>query len=148
MEKINFENKPSTNTPINATNLNTLQNNIENAINEYLPITLFENESGLTGNITLNDNVSNYSFIEIIYGCDGYYFYSKFENANGKKVGFITPYVSTDNGNLFLYTSNYEIFGNEINFLTCSNVYVNTSNTIGDYGNNSYIRIYKVFGYK
>lgn len=29
MEKINFENKPSTNTPINATNLNLLQDNIE-----------------------------------------------------------------------------------------------------------------------
>lgn len=29
MEKINFENKPSTNTPINANNLNLLQDNIE-----------------------------------------------------------------------------------------------------------------------
>lgn len=36
MEKINFENLPSTNTPINASNLNTLQNNVENAFkNEY-----------------------------------------------------------------------------------------------------------------
>lgn len=34
MEKINFENKPNTNTPINATNLNTLQGNVENAIDE------------------------------------------------------------------------------------------------------------------
>lgn len=34
MEKINFENLPSTNTPINATNLNTMQNNIENGIND------------------------------------------------------------------------------------------------------------------
>ncbi len=36
MEKINFENLPSTNTPINANNLNTLQNNVENSFkNEY-----------------------------------------------------------------------------------------------------------------
>ncbi len=34
MDKINFENLPSTNTPINADNLNQLQTNIENAINE------------------------------------------------------------------------------------------------------------------
>ena len=34
MEKINFENKPSTNTPINATNLNSLQDNVEIAISE------------------------------------------------------------------------------------------------------------------
>lgn len=33
MEKIIFEDLPSTNTPINANNLNQLQNNIENEIN-------------------------------------------------------------------------------------------------------------------
>lgn len=30
MQKINFENYPSTNSPINATNLNTIQTNVEN----------------------------------------------------------------------------------------------------------------------
>lgn len=34
MQKINFENKPSTNSPINASNLNLLQDNIDDAINE------------------------------------------------------------------------------------------------------------------
>lgn len=34
MEKINFENLPSTNTPINAENLNQLQNNVEMELNE------------------------------------------------------------------------------------------------------------------
>ena len=34
MQKINFENKPSTNSPINANNLNLLQDNVEDAINE------------------------------------------------------------------------------------------------------------------
>lgn len=33
MQKINFENLPSTNTPINATNLNAIQDNAENEIN-------------------------------------------------------------------------------------------------------------------
>ena len=32
MEKINFENKPNITTPINATNLNSLQDNVENDI--------------------------------------------------------------------------------------------------------------------
>ena len=36
MQKINFENKPSTVSPINATNLNALQDNVENAINELV----------------------------------------------------------------------------------------------------------------
>lgn len=38
MEKINFENLPSTNTPINANNLNQLQNNVEEAIDLVHPI--------------------------------------------------------------------------------------------------------------
>lgn len=33
MQKITFENLPSTNTPLNASNLNTLQDNVENAFN-------------------------------------------------------------------------------------------------------------------
>lgn len=34
MQKINFENKPDTSSPINASNLNLLQENVENAIDE------------------------------------------------------------------------------------------------------------------
>lgn len=34
MQKINFENKPDTSSPINASNLNALQDNIEDAIDE------------------------------------------------------------------------------------------------------------------
>ena len=34
MQKINFENKPSTKSPINADNLNLLQDNVEDAIDE------------------------------------------------------------------------------------------------------------------
>lgn len=36
MQKITFENLPSTNTPLNASNLNTLQDNVEDAINNIL----------------------------------------------------------------------------------------------------------------
>jgi hypothetical protein len=36
MQKINFENLPSTNTPINATNLNAIQDNTESAINSAI----------------------------------------------------------------------------------------------------------------
>lgn len=42
MEKINFENYPSTNSPINGTNLNLLQDNVENDL-------------GLLSNLNTND---------------------------------------------------------------------------------------------
>ena len=40
MTKITFQNLPSTSTPVNATNLNQLQTNVENAINEKNIITI------------------------------------------------------------------------------------------------------------
>jgi len=36
MDKINFENLPSTNTPVNASNLNLMQSNMEKAINQNI----------------------------------------------------------------------------------------------------------------
>lgn len=36
MEKINFKDLPSTDTPIDSTNLNLLQTNVENAINDVI----------------------------------------------------------------------------------------------------------------
>lgn len=45
MKKINFVNKPNTDTPVNDKNLNKMQNNIEEAINEIV-------ESGASGGVT------------------------------------------------------------------------------------------------
>ena len=80
MEKINFENKPSTNTPINATNLNQLQTNVENAITENtnaingvstnLGGTILWTNSNPTsnfGNQTITLNSDDYDLYEIIY---------------------------------------------------------------------------------
>ena len=62
MQKITFEDLPSTNTPINATNLNQVQTNTENAINGTI---LYNNASGSNGTIQLSDSVSNYTYLEI-----------------------------------------------------------------------------------
>ena len=61
--KTNWQNKPNQSTPINATNLN----NIENGISNTYPVILYDNDEGSSSTITLSDNVSNYNFIEIYY---------------------------------------------------------------------------------
>ena len=49
MDKINFENLPSTNTPINAENLNQMQDNIEQAFTlDYITAKLSESTPGIT----------------------------------------------------------------------------------------------------
>ncbi len=73
LERINFENKPSTNTPISATNLNLLQSNINElcqTVQDRLQGTmLWTNPNPAsefeTQNITLNSN--DYDVLEIYY---------------------------------------------------------------------------------
>jgi len=60
MALITFEDLPSTNTPINASNLN-------NNFSELTPVLL---HSGASQNVTLSDDISNYKYIEITYGND------------------------------------------------------------------------------
>ena len=145
MEKINFVNNSEP--YLSAENLNQLQTNIENAINGFV---LYENESGTTENITLNETSSNYNAIEIMYGCDGYYFSTgKIFSPNGKKIGLQTPSVSeTVDERIFIYTSNWQINEGNINFIKASNKYMNPDNSIASFGTTSYIRIFKVIGYK
>ena len=170
MEKINFENYPSTQTPINGTNLNLLQNNVEddigllsnlnttdksnlvNAINESNNKTiskiLYEYEYGATGNITLTRNVSNYNSLEIIYGCDGYYFYTKIYLPTNKNIGLLACYCADNTPErVYMYTSNYTINNSSVKFNYASNKYLTESNTVSSFGTNSYVRIYKVIGY-
>lgn len=60
MEKIIFEDLPSTNTPINSTNLNQLQDNIENNINslslKFQTITNLSLGAGATYQLNLPQN--------------------------------------------------------------------------------------------
>lgn len=75
MQKINFQNLPSTTTPVNATNLNALQTNVENAIptkiSDLTNDSSFVEYKSVVSNVDLND-YKNYGI---------YYFYSNCSNA-------------------------------------------------------------------
>lgn len=92
--KTNWQNKPNQSTPINATNLN----NIENGISNTYPVILYDNDEGSSSTITLSDNVSNYNFIEIYYFKDlNQIVSSKIYNPNGKAatLGSVTFYANS-----------------------------------------------------
>lgn len=55
MQKINFENKPSTNSPINGTNLNLLQDNVEDAIDEVTILDIYSTSETKTNKIWINN---------------------------------------------------------------------------------------------
>lgn len=71
MDKINWINGQAGGTPLSAENLNLMQDNIEDAIDDSQTLiegtTLYSNSEGTAGDITLTDNLSNYSKVEIVY---------------------------------------------------------------------------------
>lgn len=91
MEKIIFEDLPSTNTPLNAENLNKIQDNIEDAIQELInkEIVLYENATGSNGTITLSDSIENYKYVEIEFRYwENYLPLFRFYNSSGKPFCF------------------------------------------------------------
>lgn len=66
MNKINFENLPSTNTPINATNMNLLQDNVEDGINDIKAQVLYYDNTASYLSATLTDDITNYDIITVI----------------------------------------------------------------------------------
>lgn len=64
MQKINFENKPSTNSPINATNLNALQDNVEDEFDNKT--TEINNLSSKMGNLLDLDTVSKDNLVNAV----------------------------------------------------------------------------------
>lgn len=143
MNKINWQNAPSTATPINAENLNQMQDNIENEINLIKPIELYYNSSASYVSATLNDNITNYDIITVIgQSTDGHQCSTTiYKPYNGAKISLCAPQNSgTDSYNkyaVYEFTSTTVIQSNK-NFQIANN---NTSN-----GN--YIKLKAVLGYK
>ncbi len=162
MEKITFVNgqEPA----LSSTNLNKIQDNVENAINEVnegltseidnLKIAvLYENESGTYGGFTLNDDLSNYKYCEIIYmyggkqGSTG-----KFIAKNGTATITATSNVF-ENGGYYLKTISEPITFSGMSAIRneayVSRVQVNASAASGSVASGSeLVHITHVLGYK
>lgn len=163
-----WENEPSENTPINASNLNKIEqgiydnsvnignltnlnttekNNLVGAINEVhdlKPVILYNNTSGTTSNITnLNDDVSNYSYLEIFYK------YLGTENStkiSGKVASLITHYMNDNQTYLQYKTVTFSGTTMTVNnYQQWSNIW-GTSDVSAMNQNN--ILVTKILGYK
>lgn len=108
------------------------------------PKTLYENESGSNVNITLNDSVENYEYIEIIYkNNDNFYISRKFYKPNGKKLILDSYYIATSN---IVFKLNYiTITGTTITRNLFAEASVNSITMIKN-DKNTYIT--RVLGYK
>ena len=138
MEKINFVNNQ---TPASATTMNTFQNNIEKAINGKI---LFEGNS--SGNIELNDNVSNYNYIEFFYTTNNKISGSKKVLSNSEYATLDANLYSVTASKFILYTRTVAISGTNISNYSFQTIEINNSST--NLINSNGIIITKIVGYK
>lgn len=141
--KTNWQNKPNQSTPINATNLN----NIENGISNTYPVILYDNDEGSSSTITLSDNVSNYNFIEIYYFKDSNQIVSsKIYNPNGKAatLGSVTFYANS----IFLRAAIVDINETTITWRTSDSGWGTVSTGGNTISKEKVFKICQVIGYK
>ena len=138
MEKINFENNK---TPASATTMNTFQNNIENAINGKI---LFEGNSFV--DIELNDNVSNYKYIEFFYTTSNKTSGSKKVLSNSEYATLDANLYSVTESKFIQYTRTVAISGTNISNYSFQTIEINNSST--NLINSNGIIITKIVGYK
>jgi hypothetical protein len=111
-------------------------------------ISLYDNSSGTTGTVTLSDSVANYSRIIVFYGCDGFGFSETLDSPNNKNMGLKAVFCGTGNDYMYIYTTRCVITNNTITQNYSRNNFIANDNSIATYGNNKYIVITKVIGYK
>lgn len=141
MEKINFEDLPSKDVPIDSTNLNLLQTNVENSINGT---SLFEGSTN--EDVTLSDNVTNYNYIEVTLERNGLFKIIKINPSNAKFNGIFQFNASTSV--IQLTAASYTISQNKITKSEESYINFNSNGSFSLSTNNNQITITKVVGYK
>lgn len=138
-------------TILSSVGMNCFPNNKEslelNGIN-VTPVILYNNPSGSTGDITLNDDVSTYSYIEIFYEKDNSSSI-KVSNPNGKVVTLPLQYYYDTVSTYQIVQKTINISGDNITVDTGQSYYTNfKNNSYPTVGIENMIKIIKVIGYK
>lgn len=143
MQKINFQNLPNTTTPVNASNLNSLQTNVENAINGTV---LYNNTNGSNTTIQLSDSLANYYCIDILFGAEDVYNCIRIHDPNEKTIQLIVDVLFGSSN--YIKNSKWICSGTSITF-SAGNIYSITNEGLGGWSSNAtQVYIYKVIGYK
>lgn len=142
--------KTSQTTPVQAEVVNTYSESQENAyscdyINDNFIIkgtTLYDNSSGSNATITLSDNISNYSYLEIYFVSAGN---SSSIKVKTDDVGFsLNIYKYTNH--YWFYSANYTISTNQLVLGTFCDGWIDANQSAIEHPSNQ-IKITKVIGY-
>jgi outer membrane murein-binding lipoprotein Lpp len=127
----------------NASDISDLQTAIAN----LAPVVLYSDSTGTSGSVTLSDNVSNYSYLEV-YGYNnaiGGLIYTKYDVSSGQDLNLFT--VGTNGTQARLVTTVYTVSGTTLTVKYTQRTTI-FNKTIGEQGNNAENKITKVLGIK
>ncbi len=142
--------KADTNASNIATNTSDISD-LQTAIANLAPVVLYSDSTGTSGTVTLSDNVSNYSYLEIFaYEIQqNGEIYNKYDVNEGRPLNLSAVTILQDGKLIRLESQSYTISGNTITVKSGStghcnifNKVINEQNATGD------IRICKVLGIK
>lgn len=134
-------------------NIKTTQTNSDTATYSCNYIETLKGEvlyesGGINDSFTLTKSATGYKYIEVLYTSDGIYQSVKFEYVADRKFSTTNIFTGTEELLEYIYNSTWKINGNQITRISSKNNFIKTDNTVGSYGSNPYILIYKVIGYK
>lgn len=156
MKKIIFEDLPSTNTPLNAENLNLLQENVQVALDsvakefEALSETiLYEDETGFcSGSISLTKSVEQSKRIKIFYrNSNNNYGSVEVYSPDRKSVDLIGTYSGSDPYFLEINVCNLVFSGDKVTFSEGRSIAFNSNKAIQSLVVSNSIYVTKIIEY-
>lgn len=115
-------------------------------------VTLYENSTGSNGNVTLNDDVSNYKYLEVFYrDSSNYYGSQKIENPNGKQFELQTLWanVTETYNTVTIKHTLFRASSKTISYVRSSNITLRPDNgSMSQEMDLKQIFVTKVIGYK
>ena len=109
-----------------------------------IPTTLYNNSNGSNGAITLSDNITNYSYVEIYFRTNdgaGFRGSQKIEVVNGTNA-ISLQFIHPVSGNYYIKAREIQISGKQLTTIWSKEIYS------GGMSDSNYIYITKILGYK
>ena len=126
----------------------TSQGNRINALEDKSAHVLYTNESGSRNDITLSDDVSNYSYIKIYYRNDINIINSQeFINCNDKNISLFMAANRPESQASWLQISRRHVSGNKITVVYSTEIKITNAGAVS-VGTGNYMFITKVEGFK
>ena len=111
-------------------------------------VTLYENSDGTTGNVSLSKSITNYDYLDIVYGDNTRKMVQRI--ATNSTIFNLSRQIVDNSKNVFYRNTQYTLTSNSISvqYFNAYTIYATNGNITFETLTSSGITIYKVIGYK